>query len=120
MGKSEKKLTCILCAVIAVLFLLIDLSLVYGFLLGSVVSMIIYQRTERFCTTLLSNQLANKGLMYLNFMINFGLMALTLLISALKPEIFNIFAATLGLLITKTTIIIHAVFLERRKTHDPS
>lgn len=102
------------------MFLLIDLSLVYGFLLGSVISMIIYYRTERFCTAILSSQTANKGFMYLNFMINFGMMALTLLICAFKPVLFNIFAAALGLLMTKITIIIHAIFLERRKNHDPS
>ena len=120
MGKTEKKLACLLCAGISLLFLLIDLSLVYGFLFGSVISMIIYQRTERFCTTLLSNQIANKGYMYLNFMINFGMMALTLLICALKPELFNIFAAALGLLLIKAAIIIHALFRERRKNRDPS
>ena len=55
--------------------------------------------------------------MYLNFMINFGLMALTLLICAIKPEILNIFGAALGLMLIKATIVFNAVFLERRKDH---
>ena len=117
MGKNEKKLACFLWGGFAILFLLIDLSLVYGFILGSLVSVVLYKRTERFCTAVLSSKSSNKGFMYLNFMINFGLMALTLLICAIKPEILNIFGAALGLMLIKATIVFNAVFLERRKDH---
>jgi len=117
MDKNLKKVICFSCVVIACLFLFIDLSLVYGFILGSFISVILYRMTERFCTAIFNSKSSNKGFMYLNFMINFGLMALTLLICALKPETLNIFAAALGLMIVKASLLFNVVFLERRKDH---
>lgn len=120
MRKAEKKLYMVLTAGLTFAFLFIDLSVSLGFLFGSIVSLIMMRRTERFCTMLLSSRSANKGLMALNFMINFGLMALTLIICALKPDFLNIFGAAMGLLSVKLTIILNALLLERRKNNDPS
>lgn len=82
-----------------------------GWLLGSFAAFIIYRRTENFARQALSMQ-STSGT-YLNFAINYALMATVLVISAIFPQYLNVLTCAIGLSTIKLAIIFHVAVIER-------
>jgi hypothetical protein len=78
----------------------------FGFLLGSVTAVLLYKRNEWFWTGVLDQRSATQWTGFLHFIINYLLMGGVLVLSALKPEYFNIFACAVGLFLIKITVTI--------------
>ncbi len=103
MTERMKKLWLIM-LVIGLLSGLIKVQYAVGYVLGSIASLIIYKRIESFVDGVIGS--GSPGGSAGNFMINYALMAFVLVISAVRPNISNIFAAALGLMSVKVTIIL--------------
>ena len=82
-----------------------------GWLLGSFAAFIIYSRTENFARQALSMQTTSGT--YLNFAINYALMATVLVISAIFPQYLNVLTCAIGLSTIKLAIIFHVAVIER-------
>ena len=106
------------CGVIAVIVcfigVLTDWRIASGFLLGAVVSVWLYWRTVFFCSAVLEQKSSRKRMIFVRFFGTYALMAIPLLLAAVLPEIFNIFAAAAGLLLVKGVLIFGSL-IERRK-----
>ena len=77
-----------------------------GFLAGTAMCILLYYRTDTYWSDILDSG-THKGSRYMfHFAINFLLMALPMVLAALFPQIMNIFAAALGLLMIKITVTV--------------
>ena len=91
-----------------------DWRIASGYVFGAMISALLYWRTTMFCDQVLDQQAAGKIGLIGPFLFRYLLMALPLLIAALAPEVFNIFAAAGGLFLMKFVLILDSV-LERRE-----
>ena len=91
-----------------------DCRIASGYVFGAMISALLYWRTTMFCDQVLDQQAAGKIGLIGHFLFSYLLMALPLLIAALAPEVFNIFAAAGGLFLMKFVLILDSV-LERRE-----
>ena len=82
-----------------------------GWLLGAFAAFIIYKRIENFTKQVLRMQ-SSSGT-YGNFVINYFLMAVVLVISAAFPQYFNVLTCAIGLSTIKLAIIFHMAVIER-------
>ena len=96
---------------ISFVFLPFHLQWTTGWLLGAVAAFIIYKRTEIFAKRVLSMQSSSGS--YLNFAINYALMAAVLVISAIFPQYLNVLTCAIGLSTIKLAIIFHVAVIER-------
>lgn len=99
---------------ISMAFLFIDLRITVSFILGSIVSILLFKRNETYCDDVLDDKYQNKARTFMHFTISYLMMALCLVLCALKQEWFNVIACALGLMSTKWAIIIDSV-IEKRK-----
>lgn len=81
----------------------------FGYLLGCLVSILLYKRIESFWTGVLDSGSAQRGTGFFHFLVNYGMMAGSLLLSALLPEYLNIFACAAGLMLIKFTTIVDMI-----------
>ena len=91
---------------------LADIRYASGFALGAVASVLLYIRNEQFWSGVLDTGTATKYTGIFHFLINYGIMAGVLVLSALKPELFNIFACAVGLLLLKISVIIKETIIK--------
>ena len=80
-----------------------------GFLAVTAMCILLYYRTDTYWSDILDSG-TTKGSRYMfHFAINFLLMALPMVLAALFPQIMNIFAAALGLLMIKITVTVEVL-----------
>lgn len=77
-----------------------------GFLLGSAVGLLLYFRNRTFWNDVVDSGFATTGTGSFHFLINYVLMAASLIACAKFPQYLNIFFCTFGLLMIKVSIII--------------
>ena len=92
-----------------VILLIFGLPLGAGYLLGCLISILLYKRNESFWTSVLDSGHAVKGTGFLHFLVNYGLMAGGLILSALVPDYLNIFACAAGMMLIKLTTVADVV-----------
>lgn len=114
MRQQGWKISTILLAVSAGIAVLFDWRISTGLLLGGVVSVLLYLRTAAFCDIVLKQNKAGRGFVFSRFMSSYALMAIPLILAAVKPEYLNFFATAAGLLLIKVTLILDSL-LERRE-----
>ena len=114
MRKQGISLTLILSGLVVLIGVLTDWRIASGFILGGAISVLLYWRTTMFCDQVLDQQASGKLGLIGHFLFSYLLMAMPLLISALVPEVFNIFAAAGGLFLMKIVLILYSI-LERRE-----
>lgn len=95
--------------VIGIISAIIDYRIACGFLLGALTSVFLLKRIERFCDAVIDMNHASNKQAFMNFMLNYLVMGAVLLISALLPNIFNIFACAVGLMAIKLSVIIESL-----------
>lgn len=80
-----------------------------GFLLGAVVSAILYLRNDSFWNDVVDTGVAGAGTGSFHFIINYGLMAGSMILCAKFPQYGNIFACAIGLAMVKLALIVDAI-----------
>lgn len=96
-------------------FTLFGLPMAFGWALGCLASFVMFRRTERFWTPIISaGHTPGKSTGFHNFAGNYGIMFAGLLLAALFPRYLNIYTCALGMMMIKITSVISAL-LEGRK-----
>lgn len=113
MRKRSWRISLCIMLIVAAAALVVDWRISSGFLLGCFVSVLLYLRTVAFCNAVLENGRTTKTFIFSRFMSSYALMAIPLLLAAVLPQYFNLFAAAAGLLLIKVTLIFDSL-LERR------
>lgn len=93
----------------------IDVRIALGFLLGAVGSVLLYARSVAFCNMVLSQKSTRYLRTFGRFMQSYAIMAIVLILSAVKPELFNVFASAAGLLVVKFCLILETLTERRGK-----
>lgn len=114
MSRRKALLGLVISGLIALAGVVIDLRIVSGYVIGAGISVLLYLRTVSFCDQVLEERRCGAWGMFGHFLFSYLLMVLPLLISVLAPELFNVFAAALGLLLMKLVLILDSI-LERRE-----
>ena len=111
------------CLIVTILFCLltvwIDIRIALGFLLGAVGSVVLYLRSVVFCDIILSEKSTRHLKTFGRFMQSYAIMAIILILSVVKSELFNVFASAAGLLVVKVCLILETL-TERRGKNEHS
>ncbi|MCR5228992.1 MAG: hypothetical protein K6D03_02600 [Solobacterium sp.] len=98
-----------ICAVL-MFFSLISLywgrQYVFGFLLGEVISILIYKRNELFWNEVVDTGVSGKGTGSMHFAVNFAMMGLPMLAAVFVPDYLNIFTVAAGMMLIKAAVVI--------------
>ena len=113
MRKSSWRISLGIVLVVTMAAILFDWRISAGFLLGSFVSVLLYWRTVAFCDAVIAQSRATKTFVFSRFMSSYALMAIPMLLAAVLPQYFNLFATAAGLLLIKGTLYFESL-LERR------
>ncbi|MBR2830594.1 MAG: hypothetical protein IKE68_08610 [Solobacterium sp.] len=100
---------------LAVCLAALDWRLTTGYLLGAAGSLIHLKRVERYCDTVLAAGQATRKYSVLSFLSNYALMAAFLICAAVMPQVFNLFAAAIGLSAVKIALVAEALTDSNRK-----
>ena len=109
MKKRSWKLLVILTVVAALITILFDFRITAGFVLGSVLSVVLYKRNESYWGEILDIGTTAGSKYGLHFLVNMIIMAAPMVFAALYPQYMNIFAAAVGLLMIKITLTIEVL-----------
>lgn len=108
MDRRLWKYACII-AVLGMCTVLFSPQFAAGFVIGCAVAALNYKRNESFWTGILNIGTAKKGTGFLHFLINYALMAGSMLAAAFLPQYLNIFGVAAGLMLLKAAAMIDAV-----------
>ena len=84
-----------------------------GYILGCLVAFLTFKIVEQFCDQILDMKVTR--LNHFQLLMSYGLWAVVLLISALLPQYFNIFACAIGLFTVKIALVIDAAITHLTK-----
>lgn len=116
MTDQSWKIYKVLCITVSIVTLVINFRWTAGWLLGSLVTVLLYKRIESFWNGILDTGYADKKTGRGNYFTNYLIMAAALLICALLPDYLNIFACALGLMAVKFTSVIEVLITGRGKS----
>lgn len=106
--------SCLICtAVFCFVSVWFDIRIALGFLFGAIGSVLLYLRNVAFCNAVLDERSTRHLKTFGRFMQSYAIMAIVLIVAAVKPELLNVFSAALGLLLVKICLILET-FIERR------
>lgn len=109
MNDKSWKLFLILMIATSVVSVFFDYRITLGWLLGCAASALVYKRTETFWNGIVDRGFSTKHTGIGNFTLNYGIMALVLIISAVLPKVFNIFSCAAGLFLVRIVIIVDSL-----------
>ena len=112
--QNDFKLTGMITLGITVILTVINWTYGTGFILGALMSVLLYLKTIWQCNRIMAGSKGVKVGFFLSFLLSYVLMALPLLTAVLLPQYFNVFAAAAGLFLVKLILIVQS-FLERRE-----
>lgn len=116
MNKRAWKIFYIVMLVGTIVPLFFDFKISLGFLLGSIEALVHYKRLESFWNGIMDAGVSNKHTGIMHFGFTFMLMAGVLLICAFFPNIFNIFACAIGMILVKITTYIDMLIPKKEET----
>ena len=96
--------------------LIFDYRISLGFLLGSLEALIHYKRLESFWNGVLNTKVSTKNTGVVHFLFTFAMMAGVLLVCAFLPDVFNIFACAVGMLLIKFVTYIDLLIPKKEET----
>ena len=111
---NEMKLATGITLVITVVLMVFNWRYATGFILGALMSFLLYLKTRWQCNRIMAGSKGVKSGFFLSFLLSYVLMALPLLTAVLLPQYFNIFASAAGLFLVKFVLIVQS-FVERRE-----
>lgn len=94
---------------ISLVLAVIDYRLTTGFILGTLVSIVLYFRNNSFWNSVLDTKFAGKRTGTSHFTVNYFIMALVLVICAVNRNHFNVIACAAGVLSIKWAIILQSL-----------
>lgn len=94
---------------ISLVLAVIDYRLTTGFILGTLVSIVLYFRNNSFWNSVLDTRIAGKRTGTSHFTVNYFIMALVLVICAVNRNYFNVIACAVGVLSIKWAIILQSL-----------
>lgn len=109
MNEKSWKIYFIILIAITIVSFLFDYKIALGWLLGGLVSGLVYKRTETFWNGIVDRGFSTKHTGIGNFMLNYGIMALVLIISAVLPNYFNVLSCAAGLFLVRIVIIVDSL-----------
>lgn len=109
MNKNCWKLFFTIMIATSVITIFIDYRISTGWLLGCGASALVYKRTESFWNGIVDRGFSTKHTGIGNFSINYGIMAIVLVMSAVLPKCFNIFSCAAGLFLVRIVIIVDSL-----------
>lgn len=118
MKKETWKLFGILLAVATVLLLLWDMTIALGYLVGGLLAAVLYFRNASYWGDILDMGTVSGSRYGFHFLINMAIMAAPMLFAALYPEILNIFAVAVGLMMIKITVTFEVLFMRKGGAHE--
>lgn len=85
--------------------LFIDWRIAVGYLTGSLLAVLLYHRNDVYWSEILEAG-TPKGSRYgFHFLINMAIMAVPMILAALYPQVMNIFAVAVGLMMVKISVV---------------
>lgn len=118
MKKETWKLFGILLAVATVLLLLWDMTIALGYLVGGLLAAVLYFRNASYWGDILDMGTVSGSRYGFHFLINMAIMAAPMVFAALYPEILNIFAVAVGLMMIKITVTFEVLLMRKGGAHE--
>ena len=94
---------------LAICLAALDPRITAGYVLGAAGSLLHLRRVERYCDAVIAQGGAPRKQAVVSFLSNYALMAAVLILAAVLPQIFNLFAAAAGLSAVKLSLLIEAL-----------
>lgn len=98
---------------ISLVLAILDYRITTGFIIGALVSVLLYFRNNSFWNDVLDTRVAGKGTGFSHFTVNYIIMAGALILCAVNQNLFNVIACALGVLSIKWAIVLESM-LERK------
>lgn len=95
----------------------IDWRCATGYALGCAIAALLYKRNEGYWNEIVDIGNAKKGTGFSHFLVNYGLMAGSLILCAKLPQYFNIFACAIGLMLIKIGAVAGTLFQGKEHKH---
>ena len=118
MKKESWKLFVILLVIITAVLLLWDITIAAGYLAGGLLSALLYFRNASYWGEILDMGTVSGSRYGFHFLINMAIMAAPMIFAALFPELLNIFAVAVGLMMIKITVTFEVLFVKKGGTHE--
>lgn len=118
MKKRSWKLLAVLTAIGTCGSALFSFSIAAGFLLGSLLSVLLYKRNESYWGEILDIGTTAGSRYGFHFLVNMIIMAAPMLLAVRFPRYLNIFAAAAGLLMIKITVTIEVLLPWKGDSHE--
>lgn len=117
MNERSWKIFYLLMLLGTVIPLLFDYRISLGFLLGSIEALIHYKRLEHFWNGVIDTKVSHASTGLGHFALTFLMMAGVLLLCAFIPDVFNIYACAVGMILVKIATYVD-LFVKRGKNDD--
>lgn len=118
MKKESWKLFVVLLVVITIVLLLWDFTIALGYVVGGLLSALLYFRNASYWGDILDAGTVSGSRYGFHFMVNMLIMALPMIIAALFPDVLNIFAVAAGLFMIKITVVVEVLLMRKGGTHE--
>ncbi len=118
MKKETWKLFVILLIVTTLVFLFWDITISLGYLVGGLLAALLYYRNASYWGDILDMGTVSGSRYGFHFLINMAIMAAPMVFAALFPEILNIFAVAVGLMMIKITVTFEVLFMRKGGAHE--
>lgn len=115
MNRRTWKLFTLILITVSVVTIFIDWRITTGWILGCLISRILYRRIEVFWNGILDQGYATAKTGRGNYFTNYLIMAAALVVCALCPEYLNIFACALGMMAIKITSVMDVLIPGKEK-----
>jgi hypothetical protein len=93
---------------------IIDYRIALGYLVGSLLAVVLYRRNDSYWSEILEAG-TPKGSRYgFHFLINLAIMAAPMVAAALYPQVMNIFAVAVGLMMIKISVIAETLIYRKK------
>lgn len=114
MTEQSWKVFKIICLIGCLATVIFDWRITLGYLTGSLLAVVLYKRNESYWSEILDIG-TTKGSRYgFHFMANIAIMAAPMVFAALFPQVMNIFAAAVGLMMVKISVIAETLIYRRK------
>lgn len=113
MTRKSYRIFAVLLIAVSVLTLFFDYRWTTGWLLGCLVSLLLYRRVESFWGMILDRRFVSGKTGRGNFLGNYLIMAATLLICAFFGKFLNIYSCALGLMAVRFTSVIEILITRK-------
>lgn len=114
MTEQSWKVFKVICLAGCIVTVLIDWRITFGYLAGSLLAILLYKRNESYWTEILEIGTPRGSRYGFHFAVNLAIMAAPMIAAALFPQVMNIFAAAVGLMMIKISVVAETLFIHKK------